>query len=808
MKKIKGFWPQLMIVILVVLFFYSVFLKGLVPIPADLIVGGYYPWLDYNWGRSTRVPVKNPIISDAVSTIYPFKFIAAEMLKKGELPFWNYQMFSGYPLISNLFIGIFFPSFLFYLFFPAYIAWTFQVMLAPFLGCLFMYLYLRYLKLSKVSALIGSLAFGFGGFFLVWLEWNSPAITASFLPLLLLAQDKLLKGGSARIKWGILFSMPLALQVFAGYIQIVLISLIALGLRFVLSKPSFKQVALVLLFGVLGIGLSAVNLVPAIELFNLSQRRFESIDPAVLFLPWQNLVGFFAPDYFGNHSTGNFWGQGNYTLLSVYSGLVTLVLAVFGFLATRLNKEARFLTILLVLTLLLILPNPIASLVHRSGFWGGAAASTTRANFLINFVLASLAAFGIENFNAKNVGLAIRSAVYIFSVVLATVIGTLVSKLYLVRNLPANFDSHSFKLYLEQINNLNIALRNLVIPIGLGLAIILLLVIFKYKKVTRAITVGVLAFLIVAELFRFGWKFNSFSDSKFLYPQTPVTKFLEDRVKEDSGIRINGGDVIPTDMWLPYGLESAEGYDSLYPHYVAKFISVLNTDNPLENPQGRYGLITYYDSKLFDLTSTKYVLALKRDKLELPDESGQVGYKFRNKKFNKIFEDKSVAVLENTKSLPRAFLVSRLSYSKPEEALKKILEQDFDIGKQAVVSSADVDLNLPPSIVLPKPSYERISNNHSQVQTESSQNAFLVVTDTFYPGWEAKIDGSLTKIFQTDYAFRGVFVPAGRHIVDFYYNPKSFQIGFIVSLLSFMILVMLGFYPKLIKIITHPKNEK
>jgi hypothetical protein len=57
------------------IFFWQFFLKGLIPIPGDLVIGAYYPWLNQKWGYSVGVPVKNPGDPDIVSNFYPFKKI-------------------------------------------------------------------------------------------------------------------------------------------------------------------------------------------------------------------------------------------------------------------------------------------------------------------------------------------------------------------------------------------------------------------------------------------------------------------------------------------------------------------------------------------------------------------------------------------------------------------------------------------------------------------------------------------------------------------------------------------------------------
>lgn len=57
-------WVFGLFLVLLAVFFNKVWLKGLVPFPGDLLVGAYYPWLEYKWGYEVGVPIKNQLISD------------------------------------------------------------------------------------------------------------------------------------------------------------------------------------------------------------------------------------------------------------------------------------------------------------------------------------------------------------------------------------------------------------------------------------------------------------------------------------------------------------------------------------------------------------------------------------------------------------------------------------------------------------------------------------------------------------------------------------------------------------------------
>jgi uncharacterized membrane protein YfhO len=65
----------------------------------------------------------------------------------------------------------------------------------------------------------------------------------------------------------------------------------------------------------------------------------------------------------------------------------------------------------------------------------------------------------------------------------------------------------------------------------------------------------------------------------------------------------------------------------------------------------------------------------------------------------------------------------------------------------------------------------------------------LVLSDTWYPGWHATVDGHDAKIERVDYLLRGVRVGPGSHTVQMTYRPLSFRIGWIVSLATALALL-------------------
>ena len=97
------------------------------------------------------------------------------------------------------------------------------------------------------------------------------------------------------------------------------------------------------------------------------------------------------------------------------------------------------------------------------------------------------------------------------------------------------------------------------------------------------------------------------------------------------------------------------------------------------------------------------------------------------------------------------------------------------------------------SAVLPQ-KVEIISekNNRLQLLVNSTEDNLLVLSDTYYPGWKAFVNGKETKIYRADYTFRGIPLNAGTHQVEFVYDPMSFKLGAGVTFLGILGCIVFG----------------
>lgn len=710
--------------------------------------------------------------------------LAIDMLKSHQWPLWNPYILAGTPLLANFQSAPFSPTNFVYWMFDRLTAWSVQIMLQHFLAAVFTYLLLRAWKVSKLGSVIGGVIYAFAGFNLIWSQWNGHTLSAAFIPLLLL----LVYMWVSEKKWRALplFSISIAAQILSGYPQVVLYTTLTLGLYwlFLFEEKGgfFLRTIILAVFGLLGLGLSAFQTLPGKELLNLSQREVEPHPFEWAFLPFSKVVTFFAPDFYGNHSTQNYWGPQDYTSNTGFVGTISLVLGTFAALSQK-TKQIVFLLVLLTLSLVLSFPTPVSIFLWKSGLFGLNAASAHRALVLFNLSIALLAGFGTDIFRQEKRVPAVKA--YLLPVLVIVGFGIWAGIMWRLSSLHPNL----YPSTVRGIEKYTVGLRNLAWPgmILIGSFIIVWWGNLKKGK-SKTLCVSLLLALICADLFRFGWKFTPFSPRNTVFPLTPVLDYLSSQAKP---FRTTGATVIPINMRMPYKIETIEGYDAVYPLEISRLIASISGGKSGTDPVGRYGIIGDETKPILNLMNVKYDLVIKRDAQNKPGENGSIPKNFTAEKFQVAFEDKSVAILENKNTLPRAFMVFNYEVAAGNIALDRMLADTFQFGKTTVLER-DLKQNfnsVGKSTVL----FKDYNENSSILGVNTDSDGLLFVSDTYYPGWHVFVDGVEKNIIRADFAFRAVEIPQGVHQVKFIYKPDSFYSSLKIAGVSALMLILSSF---------------
>lgn len=761
MKKLL---PVIYILLVIFIFFWPFISKRLLPIPADNIIGLYNPFIDYYRGIYPRgFPYKNYLLSDPIKTQYPWRSLAINMEKKLQLPIWNPYSSSGTPLLANFSSAVFYPGNIVFFLFSFPFGWSIIILLQMVLAGVFLYLYLRNLKLSPTSCTLGAIAFVFGGFSTAWLEWGTLFQAGLWLPLVLLSIDKIfehLKKTKKIYLWNIVFIIAITSSFLAGFLQIFfyvfLISILYFLLRFMKNRNRKALICLLLSFSII-ILLIAIQLIPTIQFISLSGRSLDQANwrnnPG-WFIPWKHIVQFLSPDFFGNPATLNYWGTFNYGEFIGYIGIFPFLMAFTAMLYGRNAVVVRFFTFLVLFALTFALPTGISQIPFILKIPYLSTSQPTRLLFVIDFGLAVLAAYGLDYIltHKKKVLYPILIFAFLFLTIWLVII-----------------------MKLDSLHML-IAGKNTYLPTTLFIGILLVLLFLAYphlqnithtkflfgRKNSSAVFLLIAISLTALELIRFGLKFNPFAPESFLYPQTKTISFLQKNMGL-SRIMTDDSPTFPPNFSVMYEIQSVDGYDPLYLLRYAEFTTALERNKPdisLPFPFARIIIPHNIDSKLADFLGVKYFIS--RSKSE-------------SNKIKKIFSEGKTIVYNNPLAFPRAFFVNTTECLPGKEmVIRKMFYSQTNLRLRAFIEEKDGCSNLPTSWSEGKVTKITYSENKIILETENSDEGFLVFVDSYYPTWKAKIYnkndniGRNTKIYLTDFNFRGVIVPAGKNTIEFY----------------------------------------
>lgn len=182
-----------------------------------------------------------------------------------------------------------------------------------------------------------------------------------------------------------------------------------------------------------------------------------------------------------------------------------------------------------------------------------------------------------------------------------------------------------------------------------------------------------------------------------------------------------------------------------------------------------------------------------------PKEPKAAGFKLVNK-------NDTANLYQTDKYLPRAFLAQKaVIITDEEKIIAKLREGDFDPANEVILEE-DVQgqgqKNGDRFKICPhsfgndaQPIITSYTPNKIVIEAEvAGKPKFLVLTDTYYPGWKVLVDARKEKLLRADYMFRAVYLEPGEHIITFIFSPFSFKFGIFLTLFSAIILTFIFIY--------------
>ncbi len=155
----------------------------------------------------------------------------------------------------------------------------------------------------------------------------------------------------------------------------------------------------------------------------------------------------------------------------------------------------------------------------------------------------------------------------------------------------------------------------------------------------------------------------------------------------------------------------------------------------------------------------------------------------------RVVHSGDVKIYENLDSLPRAFVVHRARVLDDEAAIAAMQDPAFRPENEVILASGEHGLVSHDGAEDDEVAILSYEPERVVISADLAADGYLVLTDAYYPGWRALVDGLETSIYRANLLFRAVYLPAGQHRVEFIYDPLSFKLGAAISLVALLALV-------------------
>jgi hypothetical protein len=289
---------------------------------------------------------------------------------------------------------------------------------------------------------------------------------------------------------------------------------------------------------------------------------------------------------------------------------------------------------------------------------------------------------------------------------------------------------------------------------------------------------GALVLACVASLLFFGRGFPPTVARAQYYPRSPFLDALA-RLRPDgrhltfqsAGLQMNA------ETGAAYRLMEPVGYDAVTPLRVSRLLRAATDDDSMASAQWKLPVRRDVDRRLLGVMAVKAFAHAASDPLP-----GDV-----------LFESEPDLLLTTNEAfLPRARVVpGAVVEADDAQALAKLRADAFDPTTTVILSEAPAA----PAAARGAPAPARITADDGDrlvVDVAGSGGGFLVLADTFFPGWEARVDGEPREVLRANVAFQAVAVGPGDREVVLAYRPVSFTIGCVISAAAGVLLLLLA----------------
>ncbi|MFH0863548.1 MAG: YfhO family protein [Candidatus Gottesmanbacteria bacterium] len=706
--------------------------------------------------------------SDVWTFNYPLKDWYRQQLLAGKMPFWTSLAGNGFPVFAEGQVGALYPLHLIlFRLFPTTLAYNLDLFINSFVAFYLTYLFARIsIKLSKPGAFLAGLTYSLSGYYWTQLQYLNVLIAIAWVPLAFLAIERLVS--TKRLAWIFILALAFSQQILAGHPEYCLYTIIFGFVFFILinwllverksvDKQSFIKPFL--FFAALGltVGLTAVQILSTFELSKQSNRGEGLSLDYVTSTSWplSTLSLFVYPGgyeklYQGDGEiyhpqAGNFV---NPNAVYGYIGLIPIILCLIAIIFNRRRMTIVF-TILLGLAFL-----------YAQG----------RATQLFEILWQIVPGLQMVRFSIK--------ALFFLEFCLTILAG--IGFDYLI-----NIINHRFKL-----NKNILVISGLIILFTLG--DLLINNIGRFRK-----TMPIGDWLTTPESVKYLKTF--LADGKFRYYTHGTNNLAYKTV--DIPLHKQYQNIMPVNYNLLFDVASNRGYFTMLVNRqvgLEKIFMNFNNENESLTTTTEFKRALSLQASRYLLTDLpiddKELVLLK--KFPLPGQAEHYIF-FKGtgdgQPTTKIVPTSDIYLYENKGAYPRVNFVSKTQIiNNQNNILETILNPEFNPTEEVIIEDSSKQIADGSQLIADSSKRGVIDNNSTakiirdnenelEIEVKTDKSGFLVLADTYYPGWQATIDNQPTKIYRANYNFRAISVSPGRHTIIFSFKPTYWQIGLIIS---------------------------
>jgi len=741
---------------------------------------------------------KIPLFRDLGPFFYPMRFSLAESFSAGEFPLWNRHMGLGFPLLANFQSGTFYPPNLIYALVPFFTAIKAIFIFHYLVAASGAYLILRYWGFTQPLAFVGVLLFTFGGYTISLTNLLNHFQTVVWLPWLLLLGEKQLR--SSNWSNSILFVLVATVQFLAGSPEIYALSMALLlinGLRIKgESQISYARILTSFVWmNTLVVGLAMIQVLPTLELLREAERtQAPSLSWAASWsLHPLNLLNLLFLDKKIDFSSFDnfqfFFYRHPPFLASLYMGCL-LPFGLWAWIVSEDNKRKAILLGGIVFSLLLSMGGhtPLFGLFYNY-FPFFSIFRFPEKFFFIPFVLFLYVtlrglSYLLNNSEPRSLKILLGPmivagfllGVYVLFRSHRTILLQFIAS---TTEIPSNHPL-TWKISSTVLVHLE---RQILLLLGL----LVLFVLWQKRKIRQRLMTILIVGITCIDLYSAHISYQLLMDTPVVQQRPKMLDLLEDFPSYRVFFTSRRAPFHPDIVQFPKAKSPKEhvsfAFETLRPN-MGLFWGVnymQEVDALLRRPYELFQRVapTLAEEKFYRLLgilNVKYLISLQ----ELP--RGPITLIHHSPEY-------PAWIYRIDRVVPRAYIVSKAIYEKdPKKTLETLAGGKFDPLKIVVT---DEIVELPAKGGFTGETKILRDNNHS-ISLHASLNGtgMLVLADSFYPGWKVYIDGTEAKMIRANYFFRGVLLSAGEHRVEFKYQPRSFTIGMIISLMTLFSIVI------------------